>query len=731
MSTDSSSRRTSQQELQRKAEGAEPSIAFRRQQDAYSEQVGKYVVSRLQQLHVVAFLVMMLFSCRAAWLMNDGPSRMTCIMSIFLTSYRVYLHFAGHSESARHTFALVWHLVMMLAVLLRLKSVLTLPLDELILSIDRINDVDHSMRQLTHAIVGFVLATSWYGVGSFARMMLAVWTLIAMATGAVVGVRLGDAANLTNTLMDVCLPAVSGYFLGQFIRDELIFALVTRAADKDAIVAELAVLAEESVARGMKLEQARAARKADSRLNHIIKGKCGIAHMSMELAVRTGPELPPEQIKIFENVKMLLRQATEWTHLRQLFLDLEDGAYRPNLVPCCLVDFLHASHTVVDCSVPATLWMRFDLNIARLVLDEAISNAHKYREPDSPIVLRATIAEEEMDSAASVAGKNGGDEDLGASSPVRRLRACKLALEVENVNRAGMKKLNESECLAAFSQGHRSHSVDVTSDGIGLDNVRIAADAAGGRAWLEVHTDEHQRDCTSLHLMLPAEIDETATAATAATAMATTSSVAPSVVASSVDVAGQVPSPVTEGATRGSKTSPPADTTLATGEGGVTGGGPICIGVDDDRFSSAFLLMLFERLLGADMSRSAVLHEKSDVLTRVEDVALGRCTLTMDGSGKVIGFNPVDLAEQRHADLMVLDQNISFGDGEGLVGTDIAERLRQLGFKGVICIVTGSSLEVIRDLQSIQAVDLVYAKGENLRTVSDGIHKVLEERRQL
>ena len=276
-------RRTSQQEFQRKAEGAEPSTAFRRQQDAYSEQVGKYVVSRLQQLHVVAFLVMMLFSCRAAWLMNDGPSGMTCIMSIFLTSYRVYLHFAGHSESARHTFALVWHLVMMLAVLLRLKSVLALPLDELILSIDRINDVDHSMRQLTHAIVGFVLATSWYGVGSFARMMLAVWTLIAMATGAVVGVRLGDAANLTNTLMDVCLPAVSGYFLGQFIRDELIFALVTRAADKDAIVAELAVLAEESVARGMKLEQARAARKADSRLNHIIKGKCGIAHMSMEL----------------------------------------------------------------------------------------------------------------------------------------------------------------------------------------------------------------------------------------------------------------------------------------------------------------------------------------------------------------------------------------------------------------------------------------------------------------
>lgn len=213
--------------------------------------------------------------------------------------------------------------------------------------------------------------------------------------------------------------------------------------------------------------------------------------------------------------------------------------------------------------------------------------------------------------------------------------------------------------------------------------------------------------------------------------MATTSSVAPSVVASSVDVAGHGPSPVTEGATRGSKTSPPADTTLATGEGGVAGGGPICIGVDDDKYSSAFLLMLFERLLGADMSRSAVLHEKSDVLTRVEDVALGRCTLTMDGSGKVIGFNPVDLAEQRHADLMVLDQNISFGDGEGLVGTDIAERLRQLGFKGVICIVTGSSLEVIRDLQSIQAVDLVFAKGENLRTVSDGIHKVLEERRQL
>ena len=689
--------------------------------------------------------------------MNDGPSWVTCILTSFLVFCRIYLHFAGASEFARLTFSHVWHSLMILAVLLRLTSVLTSPIEELIPLLTRLHDVDHSMRQLCHAIVGFVLATSWNGVDSFARMMLAVWTLIVVVTGAVFGARLGDAAGLTTTLTAICLPAICGYFFGQFIRDELIFALVTRAADKDAIVAELALLAKESVARGLKLEQAQAARKADSRLNHIIKGKCGIALMSMELAARMGPELPTEQEKIFENVKMLLSQATEWTHQRQLFLDLEDGTYRPSRVPCCLIDFLRASHTdAVDysCSVPATLSMKFDLNIARLVLDEAISNAHKYREPDSPIVLRATILEEETDLAANVDEVAGGScaEEDGAA-PVRSLRECKLALEVENVNRAGMKKLSESECLAAFSQGHRSHSVDVTSDGIGLDNVRIAADAVGGRAWLEMHTDKYGRNCTSLHLILPAEIDDLATPTKAAAAAAEAATL-------SVAGVGKVrrtgmsteqrdgPPLVTEGATRGIKTLPAAEALTATGgtaetitatggatgtipataQGDVTGGRPICIGVDDDNFSSAFLLMLFKGLLGADMSRSGVLHDKADVLSRIEDVALGRSTLTNDVDGKA---KPIGLAEQRHADLMVLDQNISFCGGEALLGTDIAQHLRQLGFQGVICVMTGSSLEVIRDLQSMKAIDLVYAKGERLQTISAGIHKALEERRQV
>ena len=47
-----------------------------------------------------------------------------------------------------------------------------------------------------------------------------------------------------------------------------------------------------------------------------------------------------------------------------------------------------------------------------------------------------------------------------------------------------------------------------------------------------------------------------------------------------------------------------------------------------------------------------------------------------------------------HADIVILDENIDLNDSEHLHGSDLAGELRQCGFRGVVCVITASSLQV-------------------------------------
>jgi hypothetical protein len=58
----------------------------------------------------------------------------------------------------------------------------------------------------------------------------------------------------------------------------------------------------------------------------------------------------------------------------------------------------------------------------------------------------------------------------------------------------------------AFEPGYRTHTASTTSDGIGLDTVRKAVQAAHGRAWLATALDDAGGHRTIFHLILPVEI---------------------------------------------------------------------------------------------------------------------------------------------------------------------------------------------------------------------------------
>ena len=82
-----------------------------------------------------------------------------------------------------------------------------------------------------------------------------------------------------------------------------------------------------------KLQEAAAKRRADSRLYHVIKGKCGGARSCLELAfdiLRDGSNRDALERKI-KQAMVLLEQAETWTHERQMFMQvrLRRGGLEP------------------------------------------------------------------------------------------------------------------------------------------------------------------------------------------------------------------------------------------------------------------------------------------------------------------------------------------------------------------------------------------------------------------
>lgn len=71
------------------------------------------------------------------------------------------------------------------------------------------------------------------------------------------------------------------------------------------------------------------------------------------------------------------------------------------------------------------------------------------------------------------------------------------------------------------------------------------------------------------------------------------------------------------------------------------------------------------------------------------------------------------------ADIAVLDQNIDLDDELVSVrGTDLAMQLRQEGFEGVICILTGAHRDEVERLGKVPAVDLAFEKNGDMQKIA-------------
>ena len=503
----------------------------------------------------------------------------------------------------------------------------------------------------------------------------------------------------------------------------------------------------------LQLRVAAANRKADSRLNHVVKGLCGGANgllESLQVALKLeGTELATDSAGLLEQVREMLGDASEWCHRRQLFVHLEAGTYESHRVECALSDVLKrivGSDGMVE-SVSGAL---LDTTVLTLAVQEGLSNARKYRSPTSNVRVKAELID-----------------------------ARTLHVSIDSLNQRGLRRMSDEECKRAFMSGSKFSGSTYMSDGVGLDNVAAAIAAASGTAWLST-SSEPDGDHTIFHVTLPAEACSTPTPTMSCSASETSESgdstaqkleleddlARREAIADAADEhSGQCETSDTQSAEvisssrqchgdgiRGSSRGESGigrdvlsggacgHSEGSRGAGGAGGShqsagvsrkakskakevgrGLCCIGVDDCHFLRAMHLVMFETFIGADMSRSNSVGANLEEALALVDIALGRL------DSKTFAPKP---QPHVHADVVVIDQNMTFrsetGEPQACVGTDLAARLQEGGFTGVTCILSGSSRGEIEHLSTMPGVDMTFEKSASLNVIGARIRAEFE-----
>ncbi|KAL1504732.1 hypothetical protein AB1Y20_008510 [Prymnesium parvum] len=214
---------------------------------------------------------------------------------------------------------------------------------------------------------------------------------------------------------------------------------------------------------------------ADSRLNHVIKGRCGTASSLVGSVLSSHAHLLPKasQELLLRSIECL-QQAAEWCHRREVFVQLEQNSYASQRIASDIPAILsHAlgGHGTVECEPPDMLVL-VDVLVLRVALEESISNALKYRERNTPLSIRATLSDDKTE----------------------------LLVDVVNQTSSHATVLSKEQLTRVGKPGFRAHVASVMSDGLGLDSLTVACNGAGGDA--ELHMD---RQVTQLTIRLPVD----------------------------------------------------------------------------------------------------------------------------------------------------------------------------------------------------------------------------------
>ena len=191
-------------------------------------------------------------------------------------------------------------------------------------------------------------------------------------------------------------------------------------------------------------------------------------------------------------VQYIHEQTVEWTHMRELSMQMQHGVYASKRAPTDLKLLLRrvfgdtpkSAHTTIE--FPPRGVLLVDGGILRLQLEEARSNALKHRQPGSQIRVHSSV-----------------EQTSAYDTPW-------LHTYVDSQNRDGLAALSPSECVSVFAiPAKRGEIVGDRSpgEGIGLDNVMAAAHAIGGKAWLSTYSHPDDGSVhTVFHVSQPCEM---------------------------------------------------------------------------------------------------------------------------------------------------------------------------------------------------------------------------------
>ena len=252
---------------------------------------------------------------------------------------------------------------------------------------------------------------------------------------------------------------------------------------------------------------------ADSRTLHLVKG---LAHSALMSAHMISSRLGPEQKNLSHSEEqearslattqaLALQEVVDACAMQSTFASLEEGKYVTTLVETDVGQLtasmrLPKNHMVVhvettmstsssseDSSssasgyIPPVLMVRVDSALLRIVINEAIGNCLKYREPETPIVLKMSFHER------------------------GEVEAAHLDVQIENQNAAEAPCLTADEYKHLFEKGFKGANATSTSTGLGLSTAMTAATAAGGKLRLFGFVDAEGLSYTALNVRFPAE----------------------------------------------------------------------------------------------------------------------------------------------------------------------------------------------------------------------------------
>jgi len=492
----------------------------------------------------------------------------------------------------------------------------------------------------------------------------------------------------------------------------------------------------------------------------VIKGHCltlaaGIDAFEEALPKYLREPLPKSVSNLLSLATAHLRDVANWSHRREMLLQQERGEYRTVRTPVQVGEVLRSlvlvGETVaIDSALVAPL--RVDEGVLRLAVEETLINSRRHG-ADGSVIVRASF------------------------------EAPMLRVVVENRNRAGAPRLTAEACRTMMQSATKGGS-SATSDGIGLSSVDKAVRCAGGTCHLGVLTRDGA-DFTLMHVNLPADTiaaavdassresdssqkaSEPASALAIATASADASADASAHSSSPPHVRGPpsaasstTPSQLRLGAPgqlhfsgmasfnadsfSSQATSPPklncspsrmrlSDTRIAvspamrrpskaTSTTSFTRAKKplVCIAVDTQPTSRKLLHLVLHDLLGADDELSVELGGSEQEQSTLSDLAIGRGAVETPTLPQLSEVDVVCcdaslvLNQLRHGPRNML---------KVLSGVDLIRGLRERGFSGLACIVTGDS--DAKALNNEPEIDMVIMKGtpvpEMAAAIQDGL----------